>query len=843
VPDRVIGNSLVRVRMEETPDLTIEQIEIKDGTNWVPLLSNLPLLNTLLLVKDKSTSSKSLKYKSETPNTLIFQLDDSDLAITLEINLISQDLLHYKYEISSKSKFSLSKLIAGYKILLGTDPDFKWVPHLRPKASYVMADHIFRSPVILYTKAAYSFAFMPDLALLGTNRPFQTIMDLNLKSEGNEGSPQLYFGFGNYKPDVHIFFKHNPKKYMKIKRGTNLSFGYYIKFFKDTPLNQLLEHVNGFLWETYGRPLLYANLNPQVLPYDKNAEEGFKVILDRHKYWIDFTLNNQECGGVFQNTWLGKRKRKLKFTAPKDAKTRKTENISQIAGQETFIGKIIMHMANSAWWIRRFDWFTRTFPIIRRTAEIWNNAWFLNIRTGYGFRAFGDLWQDAELTRKGNKILNAVLNLPRTRGAFPSVILPASWDTTEISTINGLKAFVFTDDFHLVDTALTMYWALKFYQDFEPREEIKQRSAELLELFEEIQLPNGAIPTYINFEADHKTPIIKDTLINSASTGAPLMFLTEYYKVSKDARIIPIAEKIAKYLQTEILPQNKWHDFEPFFSCTHFPLDFYDNYTKSHVMNALCISWCAEGLKELYKITNKGAYLEAGEHVMSILSLFQQVWKQPYIHFNTFGGFCSQNADAELSDARQGLFVRTYMDYYLLTGKREYMERAIATLRASWAMQLLREYEDQCPGNLKGINTLDGIDRGCVCENYGHSGHDLRIPGYIMFDWGVGTSISATGYAKKHFGDLFLDFKEQAAWGIDGILVRSSEFANKIVRLTIDKLPAKNSFLIKAREVPSNEIELIINNHSLGLESKEALESGVVVQFPNFCPSKNISKF
>ena len=264
-------------------------------------------------------------------------------------------------------------------------------------------------------------------------------------------------------------------------------------------MKQILERVNGFLWDTYGRPLLKANLNPQVLPYDKNAEEGFKAILERHKYWIDFTLNNQECGGVFQRSWIGKRKRKLKFTAPKDAKKRKTEGINQIVGQESLLGKVVMRMMNSAWWIKRFAWLTQAFPIIGRNAEIWNNAWFLNIRTGYGFRAFGELWQDAELTRKGTKTLNTVLNLPRTHGAFPSAILPASPDATEISTFNGLKAFVFTDDFHLVDTALTMYWALKFYQDFEPREEIKHWSAELLDLFEEIQLPNGAIPTYIRF--------------------------------------------------------------------------------------------------------------------------------------------------------------------------------------------------------------------------------------------------------------------------------------------------------------------------------------------------------
>ena len=159
------------------------------------------------------------------------------------------------------------------------------------------------------------------------------------------------------------------------------------------------------------------------------------------------------------------------------------------------------------------------------------------------------------------------------------------------------------------------------------------------------------------------------------------------------------------------------------------------------------------------------------------------------------------------------------------------MERAIATLRACWAVQLLKEYEEQCPGNIQGIGSIDGIDRGCVCENYGHSGHDFRIPGYIMFDWGVGTSASATAYVKKHFGDIFIDFKEGNAWGIDGIIVQSADFKDNSVVLSIDKLPEKSSTLIKARDVPQAQIELVINHNSYGLFAKKELESGLKIEF------------
>jgi hypothetical protein len=826
ITPQILENELIRVTLEEFENQLSERIELKDAENLIPLLNNQKGFSTLLFYKHKQNTSRPLKLKAETPEKLVYEFSNSDLTIILEVSLKESNSLYFKYDIMSKNNANFSKIIANYGISLSKNPTNKWVPHLRPKENYVIGDHVFRSPAIIYNKDQYTFALMPDLHLLKEHRPYQTFMDFNLKSAEN-GDPQIAYGFGNYKADSHVFFKHNPKKMMKLKKGTTLSFAYFIKIFNGPSYSEVLAQINAFFWEIYGHHLLYENLAPQILPYEVNTEEAFKAIFERHKLWVNFTVNGVDCGGVFQNTWLGKRKRKVKFTPPEKIAKHKTKNISQIAGQESLIGKIIMHFANSAFWIKRFDWFTRHIPIIRRTAEIWFNAWFLNLRTGYAFRFFGEFWKDQDLIEKGNRILNTVMNLPRIRGVFPTVVFPASYDATEISTINGLKAFIYTDLYNIVDISLTLYWALKFYQNFDAPAELKQYAADFLDLLQEIQLENGAIPTYISFEGDNKTPIVSDILINSASSGAPLMFLTEYYKISQDERVLPIAEKIAKYINEDIIPHNKWHDFEPFFSCTHFPLDFYCDYTDSHVMNALCIYWCTEGFKELHKITENTAHLKSGEYILAVLSLFQQVWDmRPYISYNTYGGFCSQNADAELSDARQGLFVRTYMEYYLLTGKKEYMERAIATLRACWAMQLIREYEEQCPGNIERLGTLDGVDRGCVCENYGHSGHDLRIPGYIMFDWGAGTSASATAYVKQHFGDLFLDFKEKTAWGIDGIIVKEFNTKNNTLSLTIEKLPDKTTILIKSRDPPAIDLEIIINKISYGLKNEKDFEEG-----------------
>lgn len=806
---------------------------MKDGDEWISILGSNPDYSPLnFWSRDKIYSIPS-SYKKRTKKKLYYDLENDKLSLNIDYCLEEDNILHIRYRMSNKKTLHLSKILLSYAILLGSDPDYTWSPHLRPKENYVIGDHVYRSPAIIYKKGKLSFAFIPDLKTLGQNRPYKSFLDFDLRPKNFRGSPQVAYGFGNYKQTGHIYFKHKPNKKWKIKKNTDLTFRYYIIIFKDKKPQEILEFINKFLWDKYGNKLLNGSLAPQVIPYDKNAEEGFKAIIERHKLWGDITLNGKECGGSWQTSWMGKRKSKIAFMSPEGYSLKKMQkkNITALVGKESLLSRIILHFVNSPWWHKRFDKFTRTIPIVQRNAEIWFNAWFNNMRTAYGFRYFGELWNDSDLIDKGNRILNSVLYSPTIRGISPSVIMPASLGETTITTINGLLGFLYVEDYCVVDCSITTYWALKFCQDFNhQKEEVKQKASNLIDLLTEVQYDSGEIPAYLNFESDEKTPIISEILHKSASSGAPLMLLTEYYNVFKDDRIIPIAEKIAKYLQTEIIPEDKWHDFEPFYSCTHAELDFYCDHTKKHAMNGLCIYWCAEGMKQLYKITKKEEYLRSGERILAILSLFQQVWDAPYISFNTFGGFCSQNIDAELSDARQGLFIHTYMEYYLLTGKKEYMERGIAALRGSWAMQILKEYEEQCPGNLDRLSTVDTVDRGIVAENYGHTGTDLRIPGYWMPDWGCGSSIMATAYSKRYFGDVFIDFKEKLVFGIDGILIKNFNIENLKVSIEAEIIQNKSYVIFMGREPPSDGFKIILNGKSLGKNSTDEINKGFKIE-------------
>jgi len=75
--------------------------------------------------------------------------------------------------------------------------------------------------------------------------------------------------------------------------------------------------------------------------------------------------------------------------------------------------------------------------ILERVAVVWNNAWFLNIRSAYGLKFFGEQWKNEDLTKKSHQMVNTVLNLPRTNGIFPSLVLPVSYNAIEYSIING----------------------------------------------------------------------------------------------------------------------------------------------------------------------------------------------------------------------------------------------------------------------------------------------------------------------------------------------------------------------------------------------------------------------
>lgn len=162
ISEFILEKENLRIRVEEKSNLMREIIEIKDGNKWFPILSNLEGYNTLTFWLKNELFSKKVIFERRKKKKLYYQLEDEDISLNLDYCLEENNILHIRYKIFTNRDLKLSKLAVYYKILLGKDPDFTWVPHIRPKNNLVMGDHIFRSPVIIYKKNNIAFALIPD---------------------------------------------------------------------------------------------------------------------------------------------------------------------------------------------------------------------------------------------------------------------------------------------------------------------------------------------------------------------------------------------------------------------------------------------------------------------------------------------------------------------------------------------------------------------------------------------------------------------------------------------------------------------------------------------------------
>ena len=185
------------------------------------------------------------------------------------------------------------------------------------------------------------------------------------------------------------------------------------------------------------------------------------------------------------------------------------------------------------------------------------------------------------------------------------------------------------------------------------------------------------------------------------------------------------------------------------------------------------------------------------------------------------------NTDAEWSDARQAQFAALLMDWYDLAGEPELFHRGVAALRASFTLMNLEEHRTLAPGN---VRASDPAERGAVAENYGHAGFDAKIRGYVMPDWGAGSAASSAALAQARWGDLYLDARRGAAFGIDGCAVTRASFAADRADLSIAALPRSRGLIVKAAGLDAPRLALCVNGRDLGSHDRAALERGIPLE-------------
>lgn len=595
------------------------------------------------------------------------------------------------------------------------------------------------------------------------------IPDLNLLTENRPApyymdmrfmenrAPEIIYGISNYQVEPHQYYSKS-KETFNVKKG-KLQFGFYLILSQKCSKNELLRLSNRFLWEKFGSKYLVHH-EPQTVPFKKYAEYGYDMALQ--KLWVE--AHYPTSGGITLSTYF-------------DEETQ--------------------------------TWGGRSF-----SNDLWFHSWFNNLRTAYGLFMWGSTLSNKEWKKKALAVRNLILNSPTKGGFFKTIY--NSRENTWIASGQGGGANIF----HLPDCSWTAYWLLKFDQECEHHEKTNQFLLDYAKALLSCQHPDGSFPARV-FEDDLKLDSVLD---KSASEGLSIWLLAEMrlkgiFPDTLNDRADNAIKMGLDHIEREILPRQKFEDFELYFSCSQKPLEFYDPVTEMYGQNTLSMQWCAEAFRLGYQLFKREQDYNNAIYCVELLCLYQQIWNPPYLSFYAFGGFGVMNTDAEWNDARQAQFAITLANFYDLTGNKEYMERALSAAKASFTLMAIEENKNIAPLNYKG--TMKNFEiHGGMAENYGHCGKDCRSF-QSGFHWGTGSALCTSIILQNRYGDIFVDFNHKDAFGINGIVVNSVDFRKNKTNINCNFLICNTEY--SGRILKTNEIENIslkINDKKILIDSK-----------------------
>ena len=666
--------------------------------------------------------------------------------------------ISYRIEVRTKLQHLLStysfapvgRPYADYKPL-----DFIFSPQLRPEPDHVIADHTFRSPALILQKDRSFAALVPDVRTIDVKtRALRATADLQIESTEK---PFFSFGLQNWAPEsyrlrnTHVYYASTDTLAPAVQ-DTTVSFGFLLFIRADAPPQQGFQEIVRYHWNATGAGNMQRANGPQAEPFAVYVK----------KAWYEF--------------------------------------LPQIALDVVYQDKPVTLLRQA-----RLAWSNKLHKSADNDA--WFNVWFNSLRTAYGMFLHGKDVGDEKLKDQATQVLNLALLAPQTEGIAPSIFYVDSAGGHWVAdhAWGGISNGEFLPMFH---NAWTNYWLLQ-WMELAPnrREDILKHARSFGDFLLKHQSKNGVIPSWYHPETLEPAEALRDE--NGETAGAAL-FLAELSKHTSESKYLEAAELSMKYIFRNIVPYRKWFDFETFFSCSRKPLGFFDSFTQQHPQNTLSMHQAAEACYELYKMTKNPIYKEKGIEIMDYLCLFQQVWSPSWLSCELFGGFGVQNTDAEWSDSRQGYFAVTLMNYYEMTGRREYFERGIAALRAMFSL-------------------FESPTSPRTAENYAHSGHD-QLAGVTGIHWGTGSSVVSIHLITQRYGDAYVNVKEQWGVGIDGCRIpRVAVKGSSIDVEILDNFSSPRTINVRFDKLSRPAYNIRVNGKSFGTVSARALKEGIGV--------------
>lgn len=544
---------------------------------------------------------------------------------------------------------------------------------------------------------------------LSDRRPQPLALDLDVTSDA---LPWLSYGAIAAQPYGHSYFLRSPDQGPKIIANT-IEYAYDIMA-SVQPVKLGYRCVVRRLWSDEGRKeLLRSNdlqqnvLRPQLVTFDQWRKDTW--IRYANQVYLGFDCGGRRCGTLASN---------------------------------------------------RNPWGQWDKP----APDAWFNAWFQTLRTAFGWYLYGEHTGNKDIENKAESVLNLALTSPRDGGAFSTIYLvnDKRWLRSDYWAGFG--------DYHAFDMSWTAYWMLRWAEDLTPnrRKEILAFVRPYGNFLVNQQLSSGVIPSRYD---NGLKPRSEFRDFNAGSTAASALFLASLSEATGNRAYLNAATAAMAFIQREVIPRQRWFDFETFLSCARKPFGFYDPWTAQYPQNNLSQIQAAKAYLELFRATKDRKYLDLGTRVLDYLLLTQQVWNNPAFSPKVAGGFTTQNTDAEWSDARQSYVAVLLWDYYQATGNQEYLERAVGAARATFAV--------------------------APWENWAHTGY-MDIPGALTgFHWGPGSAMTSIEMMSPALGDAFIDLDRKVAVGFNACSVRNLHVDGNSITFDVDTFPASSAATVR----------------------------------------------
>jgi hypothetical protein len=682
---------------------------------------------------------------------------------------------HFHIEVKAKlQQPKIEYILSAFTFALPGNPDYTFVPSIKRADDDVVGDRKFFAPAAIVEKDGFMLSLVPDLDLINEDivyakgaRPqkhprifavpmdsnkisMPTGLDLNLNS-GVTNFPLIAYGFMDYWVEQHVYWRHENEEGAQIRDLSDNQLHYGFDLFINGGMEKYrgYQRISAYLWKRYGSQD-FKKPRPQAMPFHNYAEICYPASFSYEGYDVIHGL-----------------------TGP-DIRQRK-------------------HQPSMATWQQ---WKQNDIPMggLRLSAPQWyqfiyNTSWWNNVSDATGIYYWGKKLNDPNLLDKARRIVNFALSAPNEDRIFPALY--------DINTHHWTRGMWSPPEFNYNPDSSAAYWDWKtgayqtssasttaaYLLQFRTNCEDVPGIVPFVRRYGDFIVDNldskGCLPAWFN---EHLQPL--PALAWNAEGGIHLWVLSELYAATKDKKYLTAAEKMARFITQEVLPKQKWYDFETFYSCAIKPESFFDPRTGQYPANTMSVCWAMQGFSSLYEVTHEKAYLETAEAIADYSLFYQAVWAPHYIiTAYPFGGFSSQNSDAEWLDQRSHLFADPLVKIGLMSSRQDLLERGVAAARASLTLT------NQTAHVENDIYKYPNFPLGLGPENIDHEGFP-QLPLRSGPSWCEVGGLMAAADVLRELGGVYINIDDMIAVGVDGISVEKFKVEGSTINISLRSLLA-----------------------------------------------------